>query len=121
MKTIKEAPKYQVNDKGQVSNIKTGKVVKEEKNYVRLSTENGRIRLNTKELIFKYFKNSEVEKESEKVNNKQKSGAQLIRDYYDANSDNFNIKQAVKDLDINYGRVWGCIKKYKLKLMKNDN
>jgi len=128
-KQLKEAPKYQISDKGIVTNIEKGNAIAvDEKGFVRVPSEfEGkpiRIRLNVKELVFKYFKSSDAPKvEKPAVNDidvvaeevsqtsKSKTGADLIRDAYYKDPENFSCKDFAKESGISYARVWGCIKK----------
>lgn len=145
-KQILEAPNYQIDEKGVVTNIAKGNVVLPSKDgKVGLYTtkhgvfggrpiqEKVRIFLNIADLLKQYhevkdgnLKEEKVEsysdfKKSKKsvkkdVKKEGKSGADLIREAYDKNPESFDMKKFAEESGISYNRVWGCIKKYKAKL-----
>lgn len=138
-KQILEAPNYQINEKGEVTNIAKGNVVFPAEGKVRLYVnKTDRKSFKVSDLLEKYhgkveevkteatevssysdFKKKKTkvvaEKKPAKVKKEGKSGADLIREAYDKDPEGFDVKAFSKESGISYGRVYGCIKKYKNK------
>lgn len=118
--TIQEAPAYDLTKKGEVINVDTQEtVVPDEGNNVNLVVKEGdetkTLILNVNDLVSKYFpKKEKAEKGPKKV-----TGAAVIREEYDKDPANFDIKAFSEASGIPYGRVYGCIKKYKAAKEKN--
>lgn len=137
--TIKEAPNYQINEKGEVTNIGKGTPVFASKGKVGLYVGKERKFFSIEELVAKYFPETKseekaVEKEGvkdavvektepiakekkEKVEKEGKeSGAKQIRAAYDKDRDKFDAKKFSEESGISMARITGCLKKYEKQL-----
>jgi hypothetical protein len=140
---IKEAPGYLISEKGTVTNNKTKKAVTAKDGKVRLSIGSSRKFFKVADLLETYFPASkEVEQKPEpkakdekpKASNKakelkadsgkekQKSGAQIIREAYDAaeakKPGSFSVKDFAAESGIAYHRVWGAVKQHLARIEK---
>lgn len=141
MKTekIAEAPNYQINAKGEVTNIGKGTPVFASKGKVGLYVGKERKFFSIEELVTKYFpetkseekvvekevvtveKNEPVAKEKKEKEGKvekegKESGAKKIREAYDKDRINFDAKKFSEESGISMARITGCLKKYEKQL-----
>lgn len=130
--TLTEAPNYQIDEKGTITNISKknpvfpnvdGKVGL----YVGEGANKKRIYLKVSELKERYCSEGGVKKadakpekevktakaKTAKPKKEGKSGADIIREAYDKDPQNFDMKKFAEESGISYGRVYGCIQKHK--------